>query len=144
MATAAQLQPILEWVNNWFERELSAGAWEVSGGVMTPDPGLQPGQWFRVVGSVFNDGLHRWPADDLEDEAFTGEVWALAVPKAVEDMADEIAAWCEANASALSSPYTSESFGGYSYQRDGAGSGAGGADAWKAHFRSRLNAWRKL
>lgn len=46
-------------------------------------PFLQEGQYFRVVGSVFNDGLYQYPTKDMIDEIFDGAVWALAVPKAV-------------------------------------------------------------
>jgi len=146
------LQAVLEYVNNWFERDIYAGAWEIADGALTANPGIAEGQYYRIVGSVFNDGLHRWPAtgeqhpESLNDERFVGEVRALAVPGSVVALAGEIAQWCTDNAKALGSPYSSESFGGYSYVKaDGSKSGAnGGADAWKDHFRSSLNAWRKL
>ena len=144
------LQAVLEFINNWFEREVYAGEWTISNGSLTVNPGIQEGQYYRIVGSVFNDGLHRLPVtgeqnpEVLHDEVFVGEVRALAVPSAVVSLAASIAAWNEANASALASPYSSESFGGYSYTREGSGDGTGGADAWKDHFRTSLNAWRKL
>ena len=51
------------------------------------------------------------------DERFEGAVWALAVPPAVIALAGEITEWQEKNGEAVLSPYTSESFGGYSYTR---------------------------
>ncbi len=140
------LQAVLENINNWFERESYGGPWTVEGGELTRNPGIMEGQYFRIVGSVFNDGLHRWPTLDLVDETFDGEVRALAVPAAVVTLAGEIADWREANAKALASPYSSESFGGYSYTLASGRSGGvnGGAGAWVDHFRTALNAWRKL
>ena len=86
-----------------------SGEFNVQDGGITL-PFLQTGQYFRVVGSVFNDGLHQYPAKDMTEETFDGAVWALAVPKAVISLADEIAAWDEKNG--VPGPYTSESFGG--------------------------------
>ena len=89
--------------------------------------------------AVFNDGLHRWPCTDLPDEEFVGTVWALAVPKAITDIANEIEAWRKANPD---SAYTSESFGGYSYTKATASDGT--PMRWQDAFRRRLNRWRKL
>ena len=138
------LEAVLRFINNWFERETFGGRFAASEGVLSGPAALADGQYYRIRGSVFNDGLHQMGADDLTDEEFVGEVDALAIPKAVVDLSEEIAAWCDANAAALASPYTSESFGGYSYSKASGGGSYEGGDAWKAHFRSSLNAWRKL
>ena len=103
-------------------------------------PFLQTGQYFRVVGSVFNDGLHQYPAKDMTEETFDGAVWALAVPKSVISLADEIAAWDEKNG--VPGPYTSESFGGYSYSK--ATNTSGVAVGWQDVFKGRLNTWRRI
>ena len=79
----------------------------------------------------------------LEDETFDGSIWALAIPKAVVDLAGEIAAWQEKYGAVTASPYTSESFAGYSYTKSG-GADAGGSGGWQAAFRARLNPYRKL
>ena len=53
----------------------------------------------------------------LDDEEFTGAVWALGIPKAVIQLADDIDAWrakYESVNSQAMSPFQSESFGGYS------------------------------
>lgn len=135
------LEKVLWHIHNWFEREVMSGTFSISGGAIEVE-GLQDGQWFRVVGSTFNDGLHRQGDDDMTDEEFTGEVWLLAIPKVVEELADDIEAWCNANAKAIDGPYQSESFGGYSYTK---GSGAsGGSFDWQDRFRSRLSPWRKV
>ena len=105
---------------------------------------LQVGQYYRIVGSVFNDGVHTFgdESDTLIDETFDGAVWAMYVPKDVLDLDAEITAWVDKNRDALASPYTSESFGGYSYTK--ATTANGSTYGWQDAFKSRLNRWRKI
>ena len=136
------LEQVLQHLNNWFlvPDGIHSGEFTAQDGGITL-PFLQTGQYFRVVGSVFNDGLHQYPATDMTNETFIGAVWALAVPKAVITLADEIAAWDEKNGAP--GPYTSESiFGQYSYTK--ATNSSGVAVGWQDVFRSRLNAWRRI
>lgn len=134
------LEQILKHLNNWFLVETHEGLFRVeNGGIALPF--LQNGQYFRIVGSVFNDGLRQYPATDLTDETFTGSVWALAVPQAVIDLAADIERWQAKHGEAASSPYTGESFAGYSYTR---ASGEAAVTGWQDAFRSRLNDWRRL
>ena len=137
------LEQVLRHLNNWFLVEIHEGTFTVENGSITL-PFLQTNQYFRICGSVFNDGLHQYPVIDLTDETFTGMVWALAVPKAVVSLAEDIAAWEEKNGEAVVSPYQSESFGGYSYTKRSAGSDSGTLNGWQDAFRGRLNDWRKL
>lgn len=137
------LEEILRHLNNWFLVEIREGTFTVENGSITL-PFLQTNQYFRVCGSVFNDGLHQYPAADMTDETFAGTVWALAVPKAVVTLSEDIAAWQEKNGEAAASPYQSESFGGYSYTKRSAGSDNGTLNGWQDVFRGRLNDWRKL
>lgn len=137
------LEQVLRHLNNWFLVEIHEGTFTVENGSIAL-PFLQTNQYFRICGSVFNDGLHKYPAVDLTDETFTGTVWALAVPKAVITLAEDIAAWEEKNGEAVASPYQSESFGGYSYTKRSAGSDSGTLNGWQNAFRGRLNDWRKL
>lgn len=137
------LEQVLRHLNNWFLVEIHEGTFTVENGSITL-PFLLTNQYFRICGSVFNDGLHQYPAVDLMDETFTGSVWALAVPKAVIDLSVEIEAWQEKNGEAVASPYQSESFGGYSYTKRSAGSDSGTLNGWQDAFRGRLNDWRKL
>lgn len=137
------LEQVLRHLNNWFLVEIHAGTFTVeNGGIALPF--LRDGQYFRVVGSVFNDGLHQYPCSDLLNETFDGAVWALAVPKAVVDLSLEIEKWQTKNGEAAASPYASESFGGYSYTKRSGSSDSGGVSAWQDAFRARLNPWRKL
>ena len=138
------LEQVLMHLNNWF---LVPGG--IHEGTYTIEDGgiamrfLANGQYFRICGSVFNDGLHQYPASDLKAETFDGTVWALAVPQAVIDLSTEIESWQTKNGDASVSPYQSESFGGYQYSK-ATDSASGGAVTWQSAFRSRLNAWRKL
>ena len=138
------LEQVLMNIRRWFPVEggVHSGTFTIEGGGITL-PFLMTNQYFRIVGSVFNDGLHQYPAFDLTDETFTGSVWALAVPKAVIDLADEIQKWQEKNADALSSPYQSESFGGYSYSK-ATDAETGGSVTWQSAFKQQLSAWRKI
>lgn len=138
--TTKTLQDILEHIHNWFVVDTIEDEFEVTGGSLSLP--LMDGQYYRVVGSVFNDGLHKHPDYGMRDEVFSGHVMPMAVPTALVDLAEEVQRWRSDNYQAMSSPYQSESFGGYSYTR--ATSSSGGAYGWQDAFRSRLNAWRKL
>lgn len=135
------LEQILDYINNYFEKEKKSGTFEIQSGLLNADF-LQDGQYYRITGSVFNDGIHKYPDNDLDDEIFTGDVWAMAVPRSVVALSVEIEDWVSQHADVLNSPYQSESFGGYSYSK---GSGKNGsALGWKDVFGSRLNRWRKI
>lgn len=139
------LEELLRTLNNWFEKDSLVGDFKVSGGALIlPDGFLKDGQYIRVIGSTFNDGLHCWPVSDMVDEEFAGEVMALAIPPAVISMSCEIEKWRTDNQKALDAPYASESFGGYSYSKEGASSSQNGSMGWRAHFRDQLNQWRRL
>ena len=138
------LEQVLMHLKNWFlvPGGIHEGTYTIEdGGIALPF--LANGQYFRICGSVFNDGLHQYPASDLKSETFEGTVWALAIPQSVIELATEIEAWQKKNGDASVSPYQSESFGGYSYSK-ATDSATGGAVTWQSAFRSRLNAWRKL
>ena len=138
------LEQVLMHLNNWFlvPGGIHEGTYTIEdGGIALPF--LANGQYFRICGSVFNDGLHQYPSGDLRNETFDGTVWALAIPRSVIDLAVEIETWETKNGDASVSPYQSESFGGYSYSK-ATDSASGGAVTWQSAFRSRLNAWRKL
>ena len=130
-------------LRNYFEMANGRhfGKFTISGGSIAPLDFLQEGQHFRIVGSVFNDGVYQYPATSLTDEVFEGAVWAMAVPPTLIALAAEIEAYNESDAG-KPSPYTSESFGGYSYTK--ATDINGVPIGWQKAFASRLNKWRKL
>lgn len=133
-------------LRNYFLRDATKdihyNTYTIADGSMESLPFLQNGQYFRIVGSVFNDGVYQYPAAGLKDETFTGSVWAMAVPPAVVALAAEIDAWQAKNADVLASPFTSESTPVYS--RTYKTSNSGGAYSWKNQFASRLIEWRRL
>lgn len=101
-------------------------------------------QYFRVVGSVFNDGVYKYTEDlKLTDETFEGAIWALSIPPALVELVDDITAWNKNNAEIVTSPYESESFGGYSYSKATDGESSRPI-SWQTVFRSRLMEWRKI
>lgn len=153
------LEQLLHYLKNWFRVRNGVdgkyhGTYTVeSGGIVLPF--LQNGQYFRIIGSVFNDGLYIYgdrirdgDGNDvkLTDETFDGTVWALSVPKSVISLATEISNWQEKYGDAVSNPYSSESFGGYSYTKATVGGSSDGesGNGWESAFRSRLNQWRKI
>ncbi len=139
------LEQVLTHIHNWFQADIRHGTYTIQDGGITL-PFLRNGQYFRIVGSLFNDGLHQYgPSMELlQDETFDGAVWALAVPKAVVELAGEITAWQEKYKDTVESPYTSESFGGYSYSKASGAGDSTGSGGWQAAFRARLNPYRKL
>ena len=144
------LTEICQFLRNWFERDKLTGQFVVSGGAITYANGtalsLLEGQYYRIVGSVFNDGVHRY-GDTLTDEPqFDGAVWSMAIPPDFLALVHDIESWAETNADAINSPYTSESFGGYSYTLRAANGSDGvtGGVTWQNQFKARLSQWRKI
>lgn len=138
------LEQVLRHIHNRFEHAYLSGTFTVSSGTFEVE-GAQSGQYLWIEGSVFNDGLHQYPLADLTDEEFEGRVVLLAVPRAVIDLADQISDWAADNADVLSSPFQSESFGGYSYTKASGSSGDGTSLAgWMAQFKGDLDPWRKM
>lgn len=153
------LDEICRELNNWFDTNPNDGSKNHYFGTFVIEDGaidlsetdIQPNQYFRIVGSTFNDGVYKHPATKLTDEIFDGAVWAMSVPPAVIALSAEIEAWQAKYGGVDSyamSPYTSESFGGYSYSKSNGGSGNGGADSnsgtWQGVYANRLNKWRKI
>ena len=138
---------VCQEVKNYFiqkDVDVHASNYVISGGRISPVPFLKNGQYYRIVGSVLNDGVYKHGTDDLQlvDEEFYGAVWSMRVPKDFVQLVTEIDAWNTANAAALSGPYSSESFGGYSYSK--ATSEGGGAYTWKDQFKGKLNGYRRM
>lgn len=140
------LEKVLSHLKNWFlvPDGVHTGTFTIENGALNL-PFLQNGQYYRICGSIFNDGLHKYgdTADKLTGETFSGTVWALAVPKAVIDLAKDIEEWERKNGEVARNPLTSESFGGYSYSK-ATDTATGGSVTWQAAFRVELNQWRKV
>lgn len=133
------LYEILKHIRNFFpdlDHQME-GTFKVKDGAVDPFPELLEGQYFLIEGSVLNDGVYA-DLSELKDEEFRGVITPLKIPKDFMALVHEIEDFNEKN---KPSAYTSESFGGYSYQR---ATYNGLPMSWKEIYRTRLNAWRKL
>ena len=144
------LTEICDYLNNYFDRKRTEGKFRIVNGKIDVSF-LQEGQYFRVIGSIFNDGVHKYSANvnNMTDEEFEGAIWSMAVPKTVIDLASEISSWVEAYGSATSqamSPFSSESFGNYSYSKSAGSSSASSStpNSWQSAYAARLAPFRKL
>lgn len=142
-----ELNMICEYLNNWFWRDKIAGKFEVIGGSIDV-PSLKNGQYYRIIGSVFNEGIHIYPSTDLKEEEFEGQVWSMVIPQDIIDLASDLHEWLAKYGTAGSdamSPYTSESFNGYSYSKStGADASGAGANGWQNVYAPRLLPYRRL
>lgn len=141
------------YLKNWFDwnQPKFYGKFRIKDGVLASyndDMSIAAGQYFRIIGSVFNDGVYKFGEEELQDEEFTGAVWLMAVPKDFLGLVKDIDDWQKLYgdiASANMSPYQSESFGGYSYSKGGSGSSSDSAiPTWKSIFRDRLWRYKKI
>lgn len=136
------LTQICEYLRNWFttDSDKLKGTYTVTNGILELD--LLDGEYFRIYGSRLNDGVYQYPVNGLNDEVFTGEIWRMRIPESVMGLVVDIEAF-NADEANSPSPYTSESFGGYSYTKGKGGDGVS-VYGWQDAFRSRLNRWRKV
>ena len=143
------LTQICKYLRNWFARDILLGDFTISNNTVTYADGtvlpLVTNQYFRIVGSLFNDGVHKNDNKlTLTDESFNGAVWSMAVPPVVETLASDITSWISANETVINSPYQSESFGGYSYSLKANSATGASAGGWEAQFADQLSPWRKI
>ena len=86
----------------------------------------------------------------LRDESFHGAVWVMSPPADFLALVGEIETWQDKYGgvdSTAMSPFTSESFGGYSYSKASGGSTEGGASSvptWQSTFASKLKLYRRI
>lgn len=145
------LTEICARLRNYFasDSDIYTGVFSISGGMITPPVPIQDGQYYRIVGSVFNDGVHL-SSDILQDEEpFEGGVWLMRVPQGLIALDQEMEEWLAKYGNVESpnmSPYSSESFGGYTYSKAQgyASSGGGMLNSVWAVFDSRLSMYRKI
>lgn len=140
------LTEICEYLNNYFWRQKIQGTFTISGGSINV-PALKENQYYRILGSTFNEGVHKYPTDNLIDETFEGSIWSMAVPQTVIGLASDIKKWQEKYEDAESiamSPFTSENYTDYSYSKSAGGADGNGSASWQAAFGSRLKPFRRL
>lgn len=147
------LSEICLYLKNWFNfnQPKYIGKFTISNNVITfeGDMVIQANQYYRIVGSVFNDGVYKREAETLVNETFEGAVWLMAIPPAFLELVKEIEDWQKvygAADSSMLSPYQSESFGGYSYTKASGGSGSASntAPSWQNAFGAQLRRYKKI
>ena len=143
------LSELCKELNNWFDQTRIIGDFKIEDGEIADAKFtelVKDGQYFRIAGSTFNDGVYIHPTANLQDEEFHGAVWLMAVPPTVIQLAKDIQNWQEKYGGVDSqsmSPYTSESFGGYSYTK-GQGSESESGSTWQSAFANRMKKYRKV
>lgn len=140
------LEEMCRECRNWFTPKggKHCGAFVIKGGTISPLDFIYDNQYFRIVGSCFNDGVYRNASSvltSLTDEVFDGQVWAMNVPPAFIALSEEIEEYRKKHENDVS-PYSSESFGGYSYSK--ATDKDGLPLSWQKVFANKLNMWRKV
>lgn len=146
------LTEILQFLRNWFCKTKYFGEFTISEGALQTryDNGVEfsavnivNGQYFRIIGSAFNDGVWKFGENGLTDEIFSGAVWVLAIPPAVVALAKEIADWQDKYGASVSSPWQSESYARGSYSRSKVAISENSLN-WRSVFEDRLSPWRKI
>lgn len=146
------LTEICAEIKNYFtwEGDRHIGDFAIEGGRITPQLDI-PTDYFRIVGSHLNDGVHKVSDADLVDEdTFHGAVWIMSPPNHFLALVEEIESWQADNGkadSAAMSPFQSESFGGYSYSKGSGGSASSGGSSvptWQSQYASRLKIYRRI
>lgn len=101
--------------------------------------GLAPHQYYKIEGSIFNDGVHM-AGETLVPEKFYGTVQPMRVPKVFEKLAQKITDYDDVAPGG--GRYVSQSFAGWS------GTMATGSDGLPVdgvtRYRKEINQWRKL
>lgn len=139
------LTELCNYLKNWFctdsDKHFSDEI-TIEDGVLASSFDLKDGQYYRVVGSVFNDGVHQYgnAEDILKDEKFEGYIWCMKVPKDVIDLSIEIDDYNSENGKP--DAFVSESYNGYSYTK--ATDNNGNVATWQNAFATRLRGYKKL
>lgn len=136
-------------------KDIHSGAFTISAHTIAPLDFLIPGQYFRITGSVLNNGVYQYSEDGmsaLQDETFAGSIWAMYVPPAFLELCAEIDEWQSKYGDIGSmnmSPYVSQSISGVfsatkSSSGGSSGSGESSVQTWQSVYKSRLNKWRRI
>lgn len=132
-------------------KDVYGGTYKIENHTISPSDIMIPNQYFYISGSKLNDRVICNTAEDLallKDETFNGAIWDMCVPPAFLELCADVEKWKAKNENADStamSPFTSESFGGYSYSKGGGSASTGGAaTVWQDVFRPRFNAFRRI
>lgn len=139
------LGEICAYLRNYFYHgEPTIGKIEIVNGALKKPYGLKANQYFRIVGSMFNDGVYQYPLTTLQDETFNGAVWGMAVPPELISLISDIEAWQTKYGQSVNSPYAAESISATGYSRSKCSADSVGSIGWQNAFSKMLARWRKL
>lgn len=151
------MEQVCTYINNHFTHRKGEPIAEKEGTVViengelttvdnSPVDILQPGNYFLIRGSDFNDGIHVYPDFDLIDETFTGTIYKMCPPPDFLRVVHDIEIWQDKYGERVQSPFQSEDvIGVYSYQLKSSGMTVGQTLAtWQNTFGDQLKQWRKL
>jgi hypothetical protein len=144
------LTNICQYLHNYFEYEKHFGLISIIGDVVFCDGEeieMGEGQYFALFRERYAIGVYQ-KGDELTDKTFQGSVWLMDIPDAILKANQWAEQWMEKNGgvdSAASSPFQSESFGGYSYSKGNNSVGKVGVGLFdQANFVGMLAPYRKL
>lgn len=129
------LYTIMKYLRNFFPGEYMEGNVVIKDGTVSLP---FESKYVLIEGSKFNDGVHKAPLSDLEDEEFKGTLTAVNPPIEFLTLAIEIENFV---AKTEPSAFVSESFGGYSYQK---ATKENGLVDWQDVFKERLKVFKKI
>ena len=145
------LNDFCEFCNNWFDTKEDGtknrifGEFTIENGFLDlSETDIKQGQHFRIIGSVFNDGIYQYPNDGLSDEVFEGAIWIMRIPPNVFALIDKINEWNEKYEAIVESPFISEEFGGYSYSKDIRNGRTNISINWQSQFAQQLRRYMKV
>lgn len=126
-----------------FDKDIHLDKYTISNNSITLDF-LDENQYFRIVGSKFNDGVYKYDNElNLIDETFNGAIWAMSIPPQFIEAVSEATTYLTAHPNAM--VLQSESFGGYSYTRSIGGSTAlNGFGYLPSTIADKLNRYRRI
>ena len=67
------IKEICDYIHNYFEVDEVSGEFTIADGSLEASF-LSNNQYYRIQGSVFNDGIYKYPSTDLTNETFKGKV----------------------------------------------------------------------
>lgn len=108
---------------------------------------INKGQYFRITGSCFNNGVYCNISEDLKrlkNETFKGSIWVMDVPPDFISLCEEVERF-NAKIAELSGNfrgYSAESWGGYSYNLPT--SAPSYMHDWQYKIKQAMNAYRKI
>lgn len=145
------LTEICAYLRNWFDRDSSGNrlpSWTeqitISGGELAGfSDRLLPGQYFRILDSVMNNGVWQYGTDFLADETFNGTVQSMAVPQEIIDAKERWEQYRKQYGEVLDSPFSSENYFGYSWSKDSSATNAS-QNGMPSSVEAALAPWRKI